>query len=206
MILRALKYAQLVGRALVDQFGALESEEVDKLTETLYSVPQKVIFAVLTPYQEHCEEIVQNLYSFAQKNMLGERFTKEKIRALFSSAGIMLALNIMNDIAYNAANENTITVLRERPNQNLNYRIFELMLEENTGNTSEFVQRAIALRKDLDNSPFSVMLISQIARKHIIYNGNINHRELNRLLSGNVLSSEKKTSLLLTQGTGIVNQ
>ena len=206
VILRALKYAQLVGRALVDQFGALESEEVDKLTETLYSVPQKVIFAVLTPYQEHCEEIVQSLYSFAQKNMLGERFTKEKIRALFSSAGIMLALNIMNDIAYNAANENTITVLRERPNQNLNYRIFELMLEENTGNTSEFVQRAIALRKDLDNSPFSVMLISQIARKHIIYNGNINHRELNRLLSGNVLSSEKKTSLLLTQGTGIVNQ
>lgn len=206
VILRAMKYALLVGRALVDQFGALESEEVDKLTETLYSVPQKVIFAVLTPYQEHCEEIVQSLYSFAQEKMPEEHFTVEKIRALLSSAGIILALNIMNDIAYNAANENTITVLRESPNQNCNQRIFELMLEENTGNTSDFVQRAITLRKDLDKSPFSVMLISQIARKHIIYNGNINRRELDRLISGNVLSSEKKPSILLSQGSGIVNQ
>lgn len=205
VILRAMKYALLVGRALVDQFGALESEEVDRLTETLYSVPQKVIYAVLTPYQEHCEEIVQSLYSFAQEKMPEEHFTVERIRTLFSSAGIILALNIMNDIAYNAANENTITVLRENPNQNCNHRIFELMLEENTGNTSEFVQRAIALRRDLAKSPFSVMLISQIARKHIIYNGNIDHREVDRLLSGNVLSAENKPSLLLSQGTGIVN-
>lgn len=205
VILRAMKYAQLVGRALVDQFGALESEEVDKLTETLYSVPQKVIFAVLTPYQEHCEEIVQSLYCFAQEKIPEEHFTVEKIRALFSSAGIVLALNIMNDIAYNAANENTITVLRERPNQNSNHKIFELMLEENTGNTSEFVQRAIALRKDLNESQMSVTLISQIARKHIIYNGNINHRELDRLLSGKVLLGKTKPSLLLSQGTGIVN-
>lgn len=186
-----MKYALLVGRALIDQFGALESEEVDRLTETLYSVPQKVIFALLIPYQEHYEEIVHSLYSFAREKMPDEHFTQEKIRTLFSSAGIMLALNIMNDIAYNAANENTITVLREKPNQNCNHRIFELMLEENIGNTSEFVRRAIALRKDLAKSPFSVMLISQIARKHIIYKGNIDHREIDKLLSGNVLSSEK---------------
>lgn len=205
VILRAMKYALLVGRALIDQFGALESEEVDRLTETLYSVPQKVIFALLIPYQEHYEEIVHSLYSFAREKMPDEHFTQEKIRTLFSSAGIMLALNIMNDIAYNAANENTITVLREKPNQNCNHRIFELMLEENIGNTSEFVRRAIALRKDLAKSPFSVMLISQIARKHIIYKGNIDHREIDKLLSGNVLSSEKKPSLLLSQGTGIVN-
>lgn len=206
VILRAFKYTQLAGRALVDQFGALESDEVDKLLETIYSVPQKVIFAFLKPYQEHSEEIVRSLCRFAEEKMPEKHFTEEKIRTLFSSAGMILALNVMNDIAYNAANENTISVLREQPAKNSNFRIFELMLEENAGNTTEFVQRAITLRNELDRSPFARMMIAQIARKHIIYKDKIDHRELNKLLSGNVLNSERKPSLLLSQGTGTVNR
>ena len=112
----------------------------------------------------------------------------------------------MNDIAFNTSNENTICVLREWPAQSENHKVFELMLEENTGNTAEFVQKAIVLRKELAESPFAKMLISQIARKHIIYNGNIDHREVNKLLSGGVLATENKPALLLSKGAGTVSQ
>ena len=206
LIARALKYTQLVGRAFVDQFGALDAEEVDELVETLYVAPQKIIYAVLSQYQKHSEEIIKSLCVFAEERMPEAHFTEEKIRQFFGEAGTVLALNVMNDIAYNAANENTIGVLREWPAQNENHKIFELMLEENAGDTSEFVQRAITLRKELLESPFAKMLVSQIARKHIIYNGNIDHREIDKLLSGDVLAAESKPTLLLSKGTGTVSK
>ena len=206
LIERALKYTQLVGRAFVDQFGALDAEEVDELVETLYVAPQKLIYAVLSQYQKHSEEIIKSLCVFAEERMPEAHFTEEKIRQFFGEAGTVLALNVMNDIAYNAANENTIGVLREWPAQNENHKIFELMLEENAGDTSEFVQRAITLRKELLESPFAKMLVSQIARKHIIYNGNIDHREIDKLLSGDVLAAESKPTLLLSKGTGTVGK
>ena len=76
-------------------------------------------------------------------------------------------------------NENTVGILSKWPAQSENQKIFELMLEENAGNTSEFVQNAISLRNELKDSLFSVMLISQIARKHIIYN--CSYREVNMI-------------------------
>lgn len=202
LVARALKYTQLVGRAFVDQFGALDAEEVDKLVEVLYTAPQKLVFAILRPYQEHSEKIIKGLCSFAEAKMPEKHLTEEKIRQYYGEAGIILALNIMNDIAFNTSNENTVGILSKWPAQSENQKIFELMLEENAGNTSEFVQKAISLRNELKDSLFSVMLISQIARKHIIYNGNIDHREINKLLSGHVLSANNKPSLLLSKGSG----
>lgn len=184
----------------------MDAEEVDELVETLYVAPQKLIYAVLSQYQKHSEEIIKSLCVFAEERMPEAHFTEEKIRQFFGEAGTVLALNVMNDIAYNAANENTIGVLREWPTQNENHKIFELMLEENAGDTSEFIQRAITLRKELLESPFAKMLISQIARKHIIYNGNIDHREIDKLLSGGVLAAESKPTLLLSKGTGTVSK
>lgn len=75
------------------------------------------------------------------------------------------------------------------------------MMEENTGNTAEFVAKAVSLRKQLDNNPYAKILVAQIARKHIIYTSNIDHRQIDKLLSGNVLSANNKAVLLLEQGT-----
>jgi hypothetical protein len=44
------------------------------------------------------------------------------------------------------------------------------------------------------------ILISQIARKHIISTVKIDHRQIDRLISGRVISSKGKTQLLLEQG------
>ena len=106
----------------------------------------------------------------------------------------------MNDIAYNASNPNTITVLREGPINNVNHKIMLLMMEENIGNTQEFVTKAISLRKDLGKDYYARTLISQIARKHILYKERVDHRQIDRLISGKVISTDNKTQLLLEQG------
>lgn len=48
-IQRAYKYAQLVGRALVDQYGALEANEIEDILDVLFSVPLKVVLRFLSP-------------------------------------------------------------------------------------------------------------------------------------------------------------
>ena len=60
-----------------------------------------------------------------------------------------------------------------------------------------------SLRKELDGIPFAKALIAQIARKHIIYTPSIKHREVDKLLSGKVLSATSKPALLLAKGTGV---
>lgn len=198
-ILRALKYTRLIGRILVEQYGELETEEVDMITQYLYSLPQKIIFALLNPYQEHYKEISDSLIEFASKTSPSEKITEDDIRKAMGLAGAMLTLNVMNDIAYNATNRLTIDALREMPTTNSNYNIMELMFEENLGKKSYFVINAIELFKKYKSDPFVQMLISQIARKHIIYNFDMDHNDIERLISGGILSSKSKRLLLLEQ-------
>lgn len=199
IILRALKYSQLIGRTLVEQYGALDSDEIDKILQTLYSVPQKVIYAMLKSYQAHNDDIVYNIINFIKEKMPDEEIKEDHVRNLLGQAGTIIALNIMNDIAYNASNQNTITALRDVPIDNSNYKIMQLMMEENVGNTPEFVKRAIILRKELDKCLYARILIAQIVRKHIIYT-NVNHKEIDKLISGNVISSDSKTMFILKKG------
>lgn len=205
IVLRALKYSQLIGRALIDQYGALDAYEIDKILQTLYSVSQKVIYAILKPYQDHSDDIVHSIIEFVKERMPDEEIKEDYIRKLLGQAGTFIALDIMNDIAYNASNQNTITALRDGPLDNANHKILLLIMEENVGNTHEFVSRAILLWKELDSCPYAQTLISQIARKHIIYTKNVDHRQIDKLVSGKVLSSNSKKMLLLKQGKNSKN-
>ena len=200
--LRAFKYLQLIGRALVDQYGALDANEIDQLLNSIYVVTQKVVFSILKPYQEHYEEIVDSLFSFASNALPDEHISKEQIMKILAQTGIILCLNVMNDISYNISNDSTIRVLRDGPISTSNHRILELMMEENAGNSNEFISRAIALNKEMNNNPFAKMLISQIVRKHIIYNGDLNHRQIDKLISEGILSKDSKGLVLLEKGKG----
>ena len=74
------------------------------------------------------------------------------------------------------------------------------MMQENVGDTAQFVQSAIALIKEIGGNPYARMLISRIAYKHIMYQENVDSREINRLISGKVLNEHARTSLLLGRG------
>lgn len=199
-IIRALKYTQLLGQALIDQYGNLNANEIDLITKTLYSATQKIIFAALKPYQTQSEEIVTSLLSFVNNQLPGEKISQAEIRKLLGQAGTAFALNIMDDISFNASNNVTIEALRDIELPNSNYKIMQLLMEENTGNTEEFISRSILLRKELDTNTYAKTLIAQIARVHIIYTSRIDHRQINRLISGKVIAPQGKKTLLLEQG------
>lgn len=109
----------------------------------------------------------------------------------------MLILNIMNDIAYNSSNQNTISALNEVNLPNTNYKIQNLMMWENHGDTNSFVNKAIELYNEFSANPFGKDLISQIAYKHIINAPKIDRREIDRLVSGGVLNNANKRQFLI---------
>lgn len=199
--MRAFKYAKIVGRALADQYGNLKTDKVNKMLEVIFVVPQKVIYDLLHFTDVHQDEIIDRLYlSLSSSSENGKKISREVIQEALSAAGIVFALNVMDDVAFNSTNTRTISALRNRSLENNNDKILELMMEENTGNSREFCDRAIALRKDLKDDPFSTSLISRIAHKHFMYNENIDHTIMDKLITGKVFTVSGKPKILLTQG------
>lgn len=185
----------------MDQYGTLDASEIDLITQSLYSAPQKIIYALLIPYQRHYVSFVESITQFAKAELPEERVTVEKIKEMLAEAGTIQALNIMNDIAYNASNHSTIDALRDVTPATINQKIMQLMMEENVGNTPDFVSRAITLSDELSKVPYAKALIAQIARKHILYTPSIDHREIDRLVSGHIISPKGKKTLIVEQGS-----
>ena len=201
VVAKAYKYTQLISRALVDQYGSLENEEIDLILDAIFKNPQKVIYAILQPFQENYEKKVKSIMKFVEEELPEEGIKESDVRKMLADTATVMTLNILNDIAFNSSNASTISVLRTGPDDTSNYKILKLMMEENTDNTSEFIGRAIELREKMNNNPFAIHLICQICRKHIMYHKNIDHRQIDRLISGKVLSSKNKAALLVERGS-----
>ena len=197
LIMRALRYTRLIGRILLDQYGSLDADEVEQISEALYILPQKIIYAILQPYQDHYEEVLNSLCDFVKNKMKNDKVSEDDIREALGQAGVILALNIMNDIAFNATNNQTIIALSSVEMKNKNYAIMRLIFKENSENTGEFIKYAIEMRKEYDADLFMRMIIAQVARKHILYSHHIDYKQINQLISGKVLDEKSKVNLLI---------
>ena len=180
-------------------YPKLQRAQKSTMTYALYSLPQRILFALLAPYQNHYEEIVSELKRFADSRIPEANLSVDDIREQFADAAVMLVLNVMNDIAYNASDPNTVEVLRDHKAANSNHLVQRLMMIENTGNTENFVREALAMYKDFGSMPFIRYLIRHIARKHIIHTAEIDNRQIDKLVSGGLFESKGKRRLLLEQ-------
>lgn len=201
-VLRALCYVRLLGQMLVDQYGSLEAEDLEIMLNVLYEAPQKILYATLKPYQNHYEDIIDDLEKYVLSVAPGERINRTDLQNMLSSAAATLSLNVMNDIAYNSANRNTIGVLDHAPLLNSNHKIHNLMMCENAGNSDAFVERAHVLREEYDGNPFICYMIARIARKHLFYKPKVDTRIVDKLISYKILSSKAKKSTLLEHQKG----
>lgn len=198
-IQRAFRYLQIISRALVDQYGSLEADEITNIVNAIYHLTPKVIYASLKPYQDNYEAIIADLRRFTDQIQTEKKYTDDDLRKMLSQAAIIFTLNVMNDIAYNAATCNTIQVLNEADLINGNHLIQNLMMFDNAGDSSVFVNRAVEMKQQVNGNLFISALVSRVARKHIVYTPNISHTLLDRLVSGKVLSSDSKKAMLIEQ-------
>lgn len=196
---RAFRYLQIISRALVDQYGNLEADEISRIVSSIYSLTPKVIYASLKPYQDNYETIIAELRKFSDEVQPENNITDDDLKKMFSEAAIVFTLNVMNDIAYNAATGNTIQVLSEVELKNSNHLIQNLMMFDNAGDSTAFVTKAVEMRQVVKENKFTCSLIAKVAAKHIIYTPSIAHSQIDRLVSGQVVSPGSKKAVLLEQ-------
>lgn len=84
---------------LVDQYGNLETEDLEVMLNVLYEAPQKILYAALKPYQEHYEEIIDDLEKYVADVAPEERISRTDLQNMLSNAATTLSLNVMNDIS-----------------------------------------------------------------------------------------------------------
>jgi len=195
-ILRAHRYTQLIGQALLNQYGSLTGEEIDIFLKVIYSIPQKVIYARLKPYQDNYDEVINEIMRFATELPSDDNVNIEDIKNIFNSVALSFSLDVMNDIAFNCSNSNTINVLNDYEITTQNQSILNLMMEENAGNSQAFVNKSISKFNDVKEDAFIKILIGIIARKHIIFTKDFDYTLVDKLVSSGVLSSAGKKSLL----------
>lgn len=195
-VLRALCYVRLLGQMLVDQYGTLEAEDLKIMLNALYETPQKVLYAVLKPYQDHYDEIIDKLVEYVKRAAPDEHITRENLQNMLSAAASTLCLNVMNDIAYNSTNRNTIEVLNQGALTNSNRKIQNLMMCENAGDSDAFVDKAKVLYDEY-SAPFIHYMIGRIAQKHLLYKPKIDQRIMDKLVSYKILSHKAKKATLI---------
>ena len=197
--IRALKCCQIISRVLVDQYGALEADEVDGIIETIYTIPPQIVYAHLKPVQDNIEGMCDYLYNYSLENS-EQSYTKDDIRRMLGTAGTAMALDILNNVAFNASSDSTIEELQHYNTTSMVQDVMQLMLIENTRHTKCFVDSAIQLQRKYDGNAFIRKVIALIARKHILYSHKkIDHTQISRLVSANIFTEKHKKSLLIAQ-------
>lgn len=151
--IRALKCCQIISRVLVDQYGALEADEVDGIIETIYTIPPQIVYAHLKPVQDNIEGMCDYLYNYSLENS-EQSYTKDDIRRMLGTAGTAMALDILNNVAFNASSDSTIEELQHYNTTSMVQDVMQLMLIENTRHTKCFVDSAIQLQRKYDGNAF----------------------------------------------------
>ena len=192
-IIRALKFTQIIGRAVVDQFGSIDAKDLQVITNAIYILPQKIIYAILHDIDNRFSLICDDLRKFAEQELPDKKFSEIEIKQIIADSGLVLAMNILNDISYNCSNRNTLNALNRFSIKSQNHEMMWLMMQENGAGTKDFVDRALSMYKKYNSNVFIKNIINMIVRKHIMFTPNIDNSQINKLFSAITAPSSKHT-------------
>ena len=124
---------------------------------------------MLKDVDENCEKIVDDILKKNPKTKRGLLITKEMLMKSLQNQSIAYILGIYDFVACTAASGKAIKELNEKFDytQNTNYRIQNIMMEENIGNFAALVEKA---EKLYDKTEYGIVkqMIYAIVRKHFL--------------------------------------
>ena len=193
---RAMKYIEIVAKSFVSQFNDYLMDEKNAILKTIYSAPNKILFYILKPYRDNYQELINDFREFIKEIGASDKFTDELIEDFINKSANDLCLNVYNNFAFVSSTKKTLEFINHFPLDNSNYRIYNLIFEENGGTTESFMEKAIELF-DNNEDPYINYLIRRIAFKHVLTNENISHNLIDRI-NEKLFNKSSKTQLLIS--------
>jgi hypothetical protein len=167
-IVRAIKYLEIISKSLISHYVNLELLEKNKIIELMYSVPNKILYALFEPYDKQYDKVIDELFELFRTMEGNEEIeiTRQDVEEIFFRSAISICLNLYDNVAFFGANNDTLHLLNAFDMQTSNNKIANLIMEENGGTTENFVNKAIKLKEN-ENDLFITSLIRMIANKHL---------------------------------------
>lgn len=178
---KSLNYLELVAKILPNFRHILNGEQKQAITNILYTYPNKLLFFMLKDIDNNCEKIIDEIMQKHPKTKRGILITKDMLMKSLQNQSIAYVLGIYDFIACTAASGKAMKELNEKfdYNQNTNYKIQNIMMEENIGNFAALSEKAEKLYNQNELGIVKQMIIA-IMRKYflthdVVLSGNVQH-------------------------------
>lgn len=180
-ISKSINYLELVAKILPNFRHILNGEQKQAITTILYTYPNKLLYFMLKDIDTNCEKIMDEIVSQNPKTKRGLLITKDMLMKSLQNQSIAYILGIYDFIACTAASGKAMKELNEKfdYNQNTNYKIQNIMMEENIGNFNSLSEKAEKLYNKTELGIVKQMLYA-IMRKYflthdVVLTGNVQH-------------------------------
>lgn len=180
-ISKSVNYLEIVAKILPNFRHILNGKQKKDIVTILYTYPNKLLYFMLKDIDVNCEKIIDEILSKNPKTKEGILITRGMLMKSLQNQSIAYILGIYNFVACTAASGKAMKELNEKfdYNQNTNYQIQNIMMEENIGNFAALAEKA---EKLYDRTELGIIkqMIYVIVRKYfltheLVIKGDVQH-------------------------------
>lgn len=175
-LVRALKYTEMICKALPAFHSKLKLSQKRELVESIYLYPRKIVYALLRPIDINMKELCKDILDYAEQNdkkkKNGRKYTDADILRMFSDSARAIMLSTFDHFSELATSPKSYELLMSRTPEDMSEQLERLLIIESRGNTDCLIKEVEALLKEYQRTEFDAM-IRLIVRKHLL-----NHKEL----------------------------
>ena len=171
-ITKSINYLELVAKILPNFRYILTGQQKQEIVKILYTYPNKLLYFMLKDINEHYEEIIEEILESEPKTKKGKLITRGMIEKELKNQSIAYILSIYDFIA-NTSTGNTKTIIDLNRldyfnyEEKINYRMQNIMMEENVGNFHAMAIKAEKIYKDA-KLDISKQMVALIVRKYFL--------------------------------------
>ncbi len=205
-IAKSINYLDLVAKILPNFRFMLQADEKKVITHILYTYPNKLLYFMLKDIDENYNKIIQEILKSKPKTRKGILITEGMITRELQNQSMAYILSIYDFISMTAATQKTIGDLEKFDYiQNTNYKIQNLLMQENIANFKTFANRAEAIYDTADLN-ITKQMVKLIARKYFIYHDVEMHGDAIRLVDKFFGKEQRKNMQILQAKNKIIKK
>lgn len=167
-ISKSISYLELVAKILPNFRHMLTASQKQDIVNILYTYPNKLLYFMLKDIDENYNEIISDILESAPRTKKGLLVTKEMITNELHNQSLAYILAIYDFVAGTSSNSKTILDLNKfNFDNNTNYKIQNILMEENAGRFHELAVKAEKIYKDAQ-VPLTKNLVMFVVRKYFL--------------------------------------
>lgn len=165
----AIGYLESVAKILPNFRHIMNGEQKRKVIDMLYTYPNKLLYFMLKDIDINLDSIIEEVLSENPRTKRGLLITKDMLTKTIQNQSIAYMLGIYDFIAGTAATGKAMVELNEKfnYNTNANYRVQNIMMEENGGEAFRLFEKAEKLYDETESDVIKQMILL-VMRKYFL--------------------------------------